>query len=116
MKNNLIQDKSYQFSLEIIQVCKDLKINQEFILSTQLLKSGTSVGANIEEALAAFSKKDFIFRMSIAYKEARETSYWIRLLKDSGDISNKSALELLCKSQEIEKILVSILKTSKSNC
>jgi len=115
-KNNIIQKKSFRFSLKVIQVCKDLKISREFELSKQLLKSGTSIGANIEEAIGASSKKDFIYKLSIAYKEARETSYWIRLLEATGDIPIGSAIKLLDESQKLERLLVSILKTSKLNC
>ncbi len=85
-EKNTVRNKSFQFALKIIQVCKDLKISYEFELSKQLLKSGTSIGANIEEATGAFSKPDFIYRMAIAYREARETTYWIRLLMKSGNI------------------------------
>jgi len=77
-------------------VCKDLKINREFELSKQLLKSGTSIGANVEEAIGAQSKKDFINKLSIAYKEARETSYWIRLLMEIGDLAKCKPSELFC--------------------
>lgn len=114
--NNIIQEKSFQFSLKIIQVCKDLKINREFELSKQLLKSGTSIGANEEEAIGAQSKKDFINKLSIAYKEARETSYWIRLLMEIGDLAKCKPSELLDESQQLERLLVSIIKTSKLNC
>ena len=112
---NIIKDKSFLFSLKIIRVCKDLKISHEFELSKQLLKSGTSIGANVEEATGAFSKPDFIYRMAIAYREARETTYWIRLLMKSGDISYDCGTNLLHDSRELERLLVSILKTSKSN-
>jgi len=115
-KYNAIREKSYRFSHEIIQVCKDLKISREFELSKQLLKSGTSIGANVEEAIGAPSKRDFINKMSIAYKEARETTYWIRLLKSTDKIPINHALELLDESQQIERLLVSIIKTSKLNC
>ena len=115
-KNNIIQIKSFHFSRKVIQICKDLKNNREYELSRQLLKSGTSIGANMEEAIGAFSKKDFIYKLSIAYKEARETSYWIRLLKANGDIPIPEAVELLDESQQLERLLVSILKTSKLNC
>jgi four helix bundle protein len=97
-------------------VCKDLKINREFELSKQLLKSGTSIGANVEEAIGAQSKKDFINKLSIAYKEARETSYWIRLLMEIGDLAKCKPSELLDESQQLERLPVSIIKTSKLNC
>lgn len=83
MSESIISNKSFQFSLKIIQLYKKLLNEKEFIISRQLLKSGTSIGANIEEALAGQSKKDFIAKMSISSKEARETKYWLRLLKES---------------------------------
>jgi four helix bundle protein len=78
-KENVILNKSFDFALQIIELYKQLVSGKEFILSKQLLRSGTSIGANIEEATAAISKKDFIHKMSIASKEARETRYWLRL-------------------------------------
>ena len=81
--NNIIVDKSFGFALNIIRLYKELKIENEFILSKQLLRSGTSVGANVQEATAAFSKKDFAHKMSIASKEDRETKYWLQLLNES---------------------------------
>ena len=83
MKTNLIQNLSYSFSLQIIELYKKLIAQKEYVLSKQLLKSGTSIGANVEEGIAAQSRKDFISKMSIAAKEARETRYWLRLLNDS---------------------------------
>lgn len=81
MKNNPIKERSFNFALSIVKLYKILQEKNEFIISKQLLRSGTSIGANIEEASAAQSKKDFLHKMSIASKEARETSYWLRLLK-----------------------------------
>lgn len=78
--NNLIVDKTFDFAIDIIEFYIQLKNDNEFILSKQLLRSATSIGANVEEAIAAQSKKDFINKMSIAAKEARETKYWLRLL------------------------------------
>ena len=82
-KQNVIQEKSYKFALSIIELYQRLVLKKEFIISKQILKSGTSIGANVEEALGAQSKKDFINKISIAYKESRETNYWLRLLRDS---------------------------------
>ena len=81
--DNLIADKTFDFALQIISFYIQLKSENEFILSKQLLRAGTSIGANVEEAIAAQSKKDFINKMSIASKEARETKYWLRLLDKS---------------------------------
>lgn len=82
-ENNLIVDRTFEFSLKIIKLYVDLKKEKEFTVSRQVLRSGTSIGANVEEAEAAQSKKDFINKMSIALKEARETRYWTRLLDRS---------------------------------
>lgn len=94
MKNNPIKERSFKFALSIIKLYKKLQGQNEFIISKQLLRSGTSIGANIEEATAVQSKKDFLHKMSIASKEARETSYWLRLLKD-GDLIKISVDEYL---------------------
>jgi four helix bundle protein len=82
-KDNIVLNKSFDFALEIIELYKILKSKNEFVISKQLLRSGTSIGANVEEATAAQSKKDFATKMSIASKEARETRYWLRLLNKS---------------------------------
>lgn len=82
-KDNVIAEKSFEFALKIIQLYKKLQLENEFVISKQVLRSGTSIGANIQEASAAFSKKDFIHKMSIASKEARETKYWLRLINKS---------------------------------
>ena len=81
-KDNIIQTKSYDFALRIVKLYKHLsQEKKEFVLSKQLLRSGTSIGANIEEAIGGQSRKDFFAKLTIAYKEARESHYWIRLLK-----------------------------------
>ena len=115
MATSLIKDKSYCFALKIIGLYKVLLKQNEFILSKQLLKSGTSIGANVEEALAGQSRADFLSKMSIASKEARETNYWLRLLKDSGIISKTEIEPLLAESESIAKILTSIVKTTSQN-
>ena len=89
MKDNVIQNKSYDFALRIVKLSRFLNEEKnEYILSKQVLRSGTSVGANIEEAIGGQSHKDFIGKMSIAYKDARESLYWLRLLNDSDYISD----------------------------
>ena len=115
MATRLIKDKSYCFALEIIGLYKILLKQNEFVLSKQLLKSGTSIGANVEEALAGQSRADFLSKMSIASKEARETNYWLRLLKDSGIISKTEIEPLLAESESIANILTSIVKTTAQN-
>jgi four helix bundle protein len=107
-------DKSYAFSLEIIKLYKNLSSKNEYVLSKQILRSGTSIGANVEEAQAAFSKKDFIHKMSISSKEARETLYWLRLLSDS-EMLDKEFNSLLSMAEELIKLLTSIVKSSQQN-
>ena len=117
-RENLIADKSYRFALMIIELYKFLtERKKEFVLSKQLLRCGTSIGANIQEAQAAISKKDFISKISIASKEARETLYWLHLLKDSRYIDpEKEKIKYLF--EEIESIInitTKIVKSGQSN-
>lgn len=112
-KESIILDKSYQFALDVIQLYKFLGTKNEYILSKQLLRSGTSIGANCEEASAAQSRNDFISKMSISLKEARESRYWIRLLIDSSYINEDN--DMLLKSEELIRILASIIKSTKEN-
>lgn len=111
---SIIATKAYSFALEIITLYKYL-VNEkkEYVLSKQLLRSGTSIGANINEALSAQSKRDFVHKLSISLKEARETSYWLNLLKDSEYIKQESFTNLSNKCNEILKILSSIILTTK---
>ena len=111
-QGNVIQGKSYLFALETVKLCSWL-VNEkhERVISNQLLRSGTSIGANVEEAIGGQSKKDFSNKLRISYKEARETHYWLRLLRDVGYVSQERAVELLTSCEEILKILTSILKT-----
>jgi len=112
MEENIILSKTYSFALRIIELYKYLAYEKkEYTLSKQILRSGTSVGANSEEATGSISKKDFRAKFFIAYKEARETHYWIRLLRDSNYIDKQLASELLSDLDEILKIIGAILKT-----
>lgn len=96
MKNNLVQEKSYSFAVLVIAEYKQLvKSKREFVLSKQLLRSGTSIGANIEEAIGAHTRKDFIHKLSIAHKESLETKYWLRLLADTDFINKDRSTVLL---------------------
>jgi len=113
-KENVLKSKSYSFALEIVKVCRDLQKNKEVVLSKQLLRSGTAIGALIEEVNQGESKADFIHKLSIANKEANETQYWIRLLIDSNTLSKKTGEPLLIKSIELIKILTASIKTSKA--
>ena len=115
-KKNAILDKSFQFSIRIVKLYKySVKGHKEFVLSKLLLRAGTSIGANINEAQAAQSKADFIAKMSIASKEAREAQYWIKLLIETDylDATERYVETLLDESNEIAKLLTSIVKTSQ---
>ncbi len=111
MKTSIIHEKSFQFALDTIKLCKELTQRKEFILSRQLLKSGTSIGANIEESQSAESRKDFIHKLTISLKEAKETRYWLKLL-DQSKIGELNYTFHLTAIDEIIRILVRIIKTS----
>ena len=111
-ENNLIVDRSFDFALRIIELYKRLIKSNEFVLSKQLLRSGTSIGANVEEALAAHSTKNFIARMIISHKEARETRYWLRLINKSRLISD-DITSYLNEATDVINILSAIISTSK---
>jgi four helix bundle protein len=113
MKENLIVTKTYNFALKIVSLNKSLVSRNEYVLSKQLLRSGTSIGANVEEAIGGISKKDFRAKMSISYKEARETHYWLRLLKDSNYIENGTFQEMEKELSSILRILFKIIQSSK---
>lgn len=116
MKENIIQIKSFQFAVRIIKLYIHLsKTKKEFVLSKQILRSGTSIGANVEEAIGAQSKKDFIAKLSIAYKESRETKYWLRLLNETNFISKEEFNSIINDLEEILRILGKIQKTSKNS-
>lgn len=108
---NAVLDKSYAFALEVVQVYKAMTEKKEYVLSKQLLRSGTSIGANVEEAQAAQSTKDFVNKLSIACKEARETRYWLRLL-DQSQLCALNFVPLLERAEELIRILNSIIKTT----
>jgi four helix bundle protein len=114
-QNNAILEKSYAFGLRIVKLYMHLrkqKVERELLI--QLLRSGTSIGANTEEAIGAQSRVDFIHKFSITYKEARETSYWLRLLKDTQLLDDRLPQSFLNDITELKRILASILKTSKN--
>lgn len=112
MKENLIKDKSYRFALSIIDLYKILVAEKEYVMSKQLLKAGTSIGANVEEALAGQSRADFLSKMSIASKEAREARYWLHLLRDSNTLDTEHLIHLIQESECLIHILTSIVKTT----
>ncbi|MBK5208410.1 MAG: four helix bundle protein [Flavobacteriaceae bacterium] len=112
MKENIIQEKSFDFALLTIEIYKKMIALNEYVLSKQLLRSGTSIGANIEEAIADISKKDFTAKMSISSKEARETKYWLRLI-DRSNIVQIDVSKPLTEIESIINFLTKIVKTSQ---
>ncbi|HRG18226.1 MAG TPA: four helix bundle protein [Flavobacterium lutivivi] len=114
MKENLIATKTFDFALTIIDLFIQLKKENEFIISKQIIRAGTSIGANVEEAIAAQSKKDFINKLSIASKEARETKYWLRLL-DKSELTQIKVETYLTEIEHIINIITKIIKTSQEN-
>lgn len=116
MKKNVIKTKSYAFALRVVKLYKFLsEEKREYVLSKQLLRSATSVGANIEEGDAGQSKRDFIAKLQISLKEAKESHYWIRLLRDADYINAKMAESFLNDCNEVIAILTAILKSAKQN-
>jgi len=113
MKESIVKDKSFEFALMIIELYKIMREHNEFVISKQILRSGTSIGANVNEALAGVSKSDFINKMSISSKEARETLYWLNLLNKSQLIKLDYSPNIK-KCEELVKILTSIVKTTQS--
>ena len=110
----IVQKKSVQFAVRIVKLCKYLREEQnEYILTKQILRSGTSIGANIAEAQQAQSKSDFVHKMSIALKEASETDYWIRLLHATDCLNDKEKDSILLDCAELIKMLTAIVKSSK---
>ncbi|MBK9215123.1 MAG: four helix bundle protein [Chloracidobacterium sp.] len=115
-ENNVTHDKAYRFAIRIVKAYKHLvETKLEYVMSKQLLRSGTSIGANITEANGAISKADFSSKISIGYKECLETKYWLNLLKDTGYIDEQSIESMHADADEIARILFAILKTSISN-
>ena len=113
-EDNVVLEKSYALALRMVKLYKYLtEEKREFVLSKQILRCGTSIGANIEEAVGAQSEKDFLSKISIGYKEARETKYWLRLLNDSGYLEEEQAQSLVQDIEEMLKMLGSIQKTMK---
>ena len=116
MGNNVLKEKSYDFALRSIKLSRYLvEEKREFVLSKQVLRSATSIGANVEEASQAQSKLDFVHKLSISQKESFETHYWIRLLRDSELINQQLASSLLANCEEIQKLLTASIKTAKAN-
>ena len=114
--NNIVEEKSFEFSVRIVNLYKYLTANkQEFVMSKQLLRSGTSIGANICEAQQAQSQMDFLSKMSISLKESYESDYWLRLLHKTEYINNDEYQSIVSDCRSLTKLLVSIIKTTKEN-
>ncbi|MCJ7813703.1 four helix bundle protein [bacterium] len=114
IKKSIAYEKAYQFAIRIVNAYQHLtREKREFVLSKQLLRCGTSIGANVAEANGGISKADFSNKISIAYKECLETKYWLSLLKDTSYIDNTTYESIYSEADEIAKILFSILKTTR---
>lgn len=109
---NPVRAKSFEFALESVRLCRVLRDRKEQVLAAQFLRAGTSIGANVEEALAGQSKRDFVAKMAIASKEAREAHYWLRLIKESG-VAGITADSQLAKADELIRLLTAIVKTAQ---
>ncbi|MBG8552191.1 four helix bundle protein [Hymenobacter guriensis] len=115
-EENIILQKTYAFAVRIVRLSQYLsKEKQVFQLADQIRRSGTSIGANMEEAIGCLSRKDFIMKAGIAYKEARETHYWLRLLRDTDYIAPPQAASLLNDCEEILKIITAIIRSSRES-
>jgi four helix bundle protein len=114
VKKSIIKDKSYAFAVNVLRLARTLRQHHEFELSKQVLRSGTSIGANVEEALAGISRPDFVAKMGIASKEARETHYWLRLVRDSKILPPDNTATMLHDADELLRILPAIVKTSQN--
>jgi four helix bundle protein len=113
MKESIIKEKSYAFALLIIGLAHWLRERKEYDLASQVLRAGTGIGANVEEALAGVSRADFIAKMAMASKEARETHYWLRLLRDSKTVPAEKLTSLTDECLELVRILTAIVKTGR---
>ncbi len=114
MRENIIMDSSFSFAIKILELYKQLTKEKEFIISKQLLRCSTSIGANVFEATAAVSRRDFANKMAIASKEARETYFWLKLL-DEGNLAHVPVKEYLDDIHQIIRILTAIVKTTNKN-
>lgn len=112
---NPVQTKSYDFAIRIVRLYQHLSATKkEYVLSKQVLRAGTSIGANVEEAIGGQSRADFISKLGIAYKEARETSYWLRLLKDTDYLTEAEFQSIHADAEELCRIIGAIQKSTKA--
>ena len=113
--DNTIKDKSFCFAVRIVKLCKYLQTSQkEYLLTKQLLRSGTSIGANVSESQQAQSRPDFISKLNIALKEAAETEYWLKLLHETDYLNNDQFASIMSDCDEVKSLLVSIVKSTKN--
>jgi four helix bundle protein len=113
--DNVVQSKSYAFAVRIVRLYQHLCLEKkEYVLSKQVLRCGTSIGANIEEAIGGQSRADFVSKMAVAYKEARETSYWLRLLRDTDYLAPSQFRNIYADAEELCRIIASIQKSAKT--
>ena len=113
--HNAVQEKSFAFAVRIVRLYKYLAAEQkEFVLSKQLLRSGTGIGANVEEAIGGISRKEFAAKMSLAYKEARETSYWLRLPRETDYLDETGFQSVHTDCEELLRLLNAIVRTARS--
>ncbi len=113
-RQNVVQEKSYSVAKRIVELVREFPRRMDgFVLGNQLLRSGTSIGANIEEAIAAFSREDFAYKMNTALKEAREAHYWLRLARDTGLTDSVRVASLLGEVEEVMRILGAIVRSAK---
>ena len=115
LMEKVIENKSFEFAVRIVKMAMELKKGQHYELGSQVLKSGTSIGANVAEAQNAQSRRDFVSKLHIAYKEANETEYWLRLLERTEIIETIIAKSLIGDVKEIQRILTAIIKTTNTN-
>ena len=113
--NNVVSEKSYASALNVIQLARELRKQHEYEIASQHLRCGTSIGANVEEAQCGVSRADFAAKMGIASKEARETHYWLRLVRDSQTLSHNQVQFRLKEAEELVRILTAIVKTSQKS-
>ncbi|HEX6926941.1 MAG TPA: four helix bundle protein [Longimicrobiaceae bacterium] len=115
MRHNAVLEKSYAYALAAVRLYRRVQARKEFVLSRQLARSATSVGANVEEAIAAQSRRDFVSKMSIARKEARESRYWLRLMYDADIASREETGPLLTEADELIRMLTAIILSTEAN-
>ena len=114
MNSAAVQEKSFRFAVRIVNLCRYLQTERkEYALSKQLLRSGTSIGANIAESQQAQSRADFVNKLNVALKEAYETNYWLRLMSETQYLKTQEFESIIADCKELEKLLIAIVKTSK---